>query len=566
MMRWKRRVHEWAATGRGRCTLARAWRCMSHGRGLVGIVGLLWMSLCGSASGQEASAAVKFAPYQARMQAFLLEDAQRKDGVQQVSDERLLSAINRAVALNLPVDDRETDLRYAKIGNGVFEDYDLRVIRLAGLQGLWRNTPKPQAGLADYMVDRELDAGFQDRLHAVLAADPVLSPWDEPLGRQAELTRTAVRDGEAVRMDDFTPEERADLLRRNDLPGKLNKLKDLVAGMFGVLAGGASEDIQAWKALQDFLKADIDEQLESAVKDRHSNRGVMNDLEDVFWSALGVAPGKVQARYAPLKSLKRRLYDQYFEAEKWALTPYQTPTGTLNGISMRQYLEALNEYEEDIVDACNTPEMDEHWLRALDGMFDIQGALIDRVDVRAGGRYLLQIRTLERIGATYVSGDEYAKEDLVYDEPVAMNTVHRLDRYQDELLRDSKSNATLWGAMEIDPNLREIAGRVGGWVLWNWIDEPENSGLESANRLVNFPDGSRWLLPEGETGGSVRTGQDLLTTHARLVVVALDSSTRMDAVLEDRWTEYLKAIQGENDYPNWSRPPYDLYVERQTQR
>ena len=33
-----------------------------------------------------------------------------------------------------------------------------------------------------------------------------------------------------------------------------------------------------------------------------------------------------------------------------------------------------------------------------------------------------------------------------------------------------------------------------------------------------------------------------------------------------RWREYLEEIQARGDYPNWSAPPYDLYVERQKEK
>jgi hypothetical protein len=33
--------------------------------------------------------------------------------------------------------------------------------------------------------------------------------------------------------------------------------------------------------------------------------------------------------------------------------------------------------------------------------------------------------------------------------------------------------------------------------------------------------------------------------------------------LNGRWAQYLKEIQADNDYPNWSGPPYDLYARKQ---
>ena len=31
------------------------------------------------------------------------------------------------------------------------------------------------------------------------------------------------------------------------------------------------------------------------------------------------------------------------------------------------------------------------------------------------------------------------------------------------------------------------------------------------------------------------------------------------AAMEKRWVAYLKQIQADGDFPNWSGPPYDLY-------
>ena len=33
--------------------------------------------------------------------------------------------------------------------------------------------------------------------------------------------------------------------------------------------------------------------------------------------------------------------------------------------------------------------------------------------------------------------------------------------------------------------------------------------------------------------------------------------------MNDRWAKYLKEIQTDNAYPNWSGPPYDLYLKKQ---
>jgi tetratricopeptide (TPR) repeat protein len=37
-------------------------------------------------------------------------------------------------------------------------------------------------------------------------------------------------------------------------------------------------------------------------------------------------------------------------------------------------------------------------------------------------------------------------------------------------------------------------------------------------------------------------------------------SMKLESRMEAHWVEYLKEIQAQNDYPNWSAPPYDAYV------
>jgi tetratricopeptide (TPR) repeat protein len=41
---------------------------------------------------------------------------------------------------------------------------------------------------------------------------------------------------------------------------------------------------------------------------------------------------------------------------------------------------------------------------------------------------------------------------------------------------------------------------------------------------------------------------------------------KADQQMHARWREYLEEIQERDDYPNWSAPPYDLYLEKQKQK
>jgi hypothetical protein len=53
-----------------------------------------------------------------------------------------------------------------------------------------------------------------------------------------------------------------------------------------------------------------------------------------------------------------------------------------------------------------------------------------------------------------------------------------------------------------------------------------------------------------------------------LAVVSIDGRRQLspkDKELESHWVEYLKGIQEKQDYPNWSGPPYDLYLKQREQ-
>lgn len=41
---------------------------------------------------------------------------------------------------------------------------------------------------------------------------------------------------------------------------------------------------------------------------------------------------------------------------------------------------------------------------------------------------------------------------------------------------------------------------------------------------------------------------------------------RVKGQMETHWAEYLKQIQADNEHPNWSAPPHDLYLQSQKAR
>jgi hypothetical protein len=41
-----------------------------------------------------------------------------------------------------------------------------------------------------------------------------------------------------------------------------------------------------------------------------------------------------------------------------------------------------------------------------------------------------------------------------------------------------------------------------------------------------------------------------------------DESKERERRMERHWSAYLRAIQGNNRYANWSAPPYDLFARR----
>lgn len=513
-----------------------------------------------SATGQNTNVSARiFAPYESRMRNLIREDQQMRDEKQLQSDQRLLRAIENFVAFDFMSENSgpNSSLKYASIdGPGVTESDVLRVNTLVWLQALWQAGPKPQAAIADYVANRERTEDFGNQLHAVMIADPVLSQWDGQITDRASRVRAAIRDKDAVMARDFTPEERADLLRTNDVPGKYHRLDEAVQEMFASLNRNDSAAQSAWSSLQQFIKHDIDSGLFDATG--AEKRDFSTDISDAAWHAGDTPPEAIDRAYKQLSTSAERVKEMRAKAQQRVLFPYETPMAALRDPSLRDLMEAMVEYQDAVVDALNLPEMKGQWAFALGNMlFNMVTPLEDAVDIRAAGQYLLAIRALERTMANFVRGEHWDNYDIFSDAP-AISTVGYFDRYQDALLQGSGTPPTLWGAVDILPS-GALDWRVGGWMEWRWLNSDDYQTLSSENRLIEFLK-VQWLLPVGVSGSSIRSGPDLLTDHAKYVLVALDKSGLMPFALEDHWVAYLKAVQSEAEYSNWSAPPYDLYI------
>jgi hypothetical protein len=498
-----------------------------------------------------------FAAAKARLVDLINDDKQKRDQNQLQADEDLLSAINRVVLWRLPED--------ASNRPGFLDSVRLHVNALSWLQELWQPVPRPQPEIADYLADRALDPAFASRLHEVLVTDPVLRNWAASLDNAAQSVRDREQTADMIRYKEFSPEEKQDLLRRNDVPGSLRALRQVVDEMFAGFEHDTVDQREAWTVLQRFLKDDIASQMESAVKERDRWREAAQGLREAFWHG-APEPATLDQAYEHLEVLSRTLRSSYDQLSQLALSPNETPMAFLQEAALSEYLDAEDQFDETVIKACNMPETDQDRAWALNALFGFRGALIDQFDARIAGRYVLAVDTLMGIAKDYLDArrwgpNPFGEAATQFDDSRTVKAINYLDQYEDELLQNGGAHPTLWAAVDVAKN-GTLERQTGGWLEWTWLNNDDRNKLTAQNRLIRFA-GHSWLLPEGITGGSITSLRDLLAARAQLVGVALDSQVLMADALRDHWIKYLKEIQTENNYPNWSGPPYDLYLKSQ---
>jgi hypothetical protein len=541
---------------------ARLFRLLARSASLVSRA-ILLSTLTASALGQNSTLSVVFAPYQARLRHLILEEQKKGDTEQLHSDQHLLSAIDRFIQLspfqNLHVTPKHVYVHAPGYGNAI----DFHVNRLVWLQSLWQPIPKPQIALAEYLAYRELDDNFDRQLHAVLISDAFLRDWDARVEWGATRTRKAVENQDAVDHQGFSPAKRTQLSQDIDLFGKYRELQQIVNDMLTALDKSPGNS-GAWAPLQSFLKSDIEAQLQDAVKKQQSytsSGGEIVDNTKTYWYGLKNPP-EMNHLFERLVQSGDNVATLYSRFEQRALSPYQTPFTALQDPLLRDYLDADMEWGSELVDLLNMPEMTQDSVSVLIAMFNPAGFLLAQASTRIAGRHYAAVDALKRVVVHYVSARLWDNEKL-FDDSRAMTVINYFDDYLNGLVDGGTYElSTSWGIKDLTWDARDV-WHIGGWAEWRWLGLREHDSLVRQNRLIEF-EGSFWLLPEGTTGGKINSGQDLLTARAQFVEVALDDSARMYFALEDHWITYLKGIQSENNYRNWSGPPYDLYRKRRS--
>ncbi|MFI5363802.1 MAG: cell envelope integrity protein TolA [Elusimicrobiota bacterium] len=250
--------------------------------------------------------------------------------------------------------------------------------------------PDTRSQLVDYWTQRMSDPGFAASQDALLAQLGAAAPSDvrARILAAADLYRQALKDGEAVRSNDFSGTQKLDLLTRNDAEGKRLLLRAAIEVELSNLGALDGHTEPADKVLE-FFRRDVEKSAAAGTADFKQKRDIANALRTTFIGAMDTKLA-VGAAFDRLEKLEKILDDR----RELLMTSYLTDKGNdpkdfvLKDAELDDYLKAQTAFDAELTKTMGSGEFkdDATMLRMLDGMYDLKACLDRSVDQARSGR------------------------------------------------------------------------------------------------------------------------------------------------------------------------------------
>ncbi len=367
----------------------------------------------------------------------------------------------------------------------------------------------PREKLLAYWADRMQDPDFERQVESLLSGQPatVLASLRDLSARY----RTAARDADAVRDNDFTAAQRLDLLTKTDVQGRRRAIEEVLGGVLNGLQTSDPSHSPAWSGLMDFLRADVAARSDATAGDLASGDAVRGELRASFTGALN-APPELRAEFAKLETLQNGV-DQ---ARRQALAAWLARTDgaqdhVLKDKALDAYVSALDAFDAEMERAlaAKTVAGDAGWTRSLDAMYGVRESLDRRRDRLKYGRGLLTIDAAITLDETRL----YALRD-------SPDETREIDPASESLayLRDLRQKWT--GRPDAIPALVALRGSDGktDWATVEDLAKAKNQGH------LALIDGKRYLAPADVIGSPPTSAADAVSRGWRLVVEGEDAA------------------------------------------
>ncbi|HXT02473.1 MAG TPA: hypothetical protein VN915_17500 [Elusimicrobiota bacterium] len=367
----------------------------------------------------------------------------------------------------------------------------------------------PREKLLAYWADRMQDADFERQVEALLAGQPgsVLAQLRELSARY----RTAAKDADAVRDNDFTPAERLDLLTKTDVQGRRRALEEVLSGVLNGMQTSDPAHSPGWTGLMEFLRQDVSARagsaasgLEGADAEREALRGALGD-------ALG-APPALRAEIAKLETLQ----EGADAARRQALAAWLARTDgaqdhVLKDKALDAYVTALDAFDAEMQKALASKEVaaDAGWARSLDALFGVRESLARRRDRLQYGRGLLTVDAAIALDETRLRALRGSPDETREIEPASESLA---------FLRGLRERWT--GKPDAIPALVALEGADG---TTDWATVEDLAKAKSRGLLTTIS-GRQYLAPPGAAGSAPATEADARARGWRVVVEGEDAA------------------------------------------
>ena len=363
--------------------------------------------------------------------------------------------------------------------------------------------------LLAYWADRMQDPDFERHVEELLAGEP-----GSTLSQLRELSsryRTAARDADAVKDNDFTPAERLDLLTKTDVQGRRRALEEVLGGALTDLQAQDPAHSPAWAGLMGYLRCDVTARAGAAAGDLSRGDQVREALRSSFSGALG-APPEVQGEIVKLETLQSGVDTARRQAlAAWLARETGAQDHILKDKALDAYVSALDAFDAEMQRALSVKAVDSDagWARALDALYGVRESLSRRSDRLKYGRGLLTIDAAISLDETRMRALRESPSENRELEPASESLAY---------LRDLRVKWT--GRPDVIPALVALRGSDGAsdWATVEDLAKAKNSG-----RLISIG-GRRYLAPSDAAGSAPTDASVALKRGWREVIEGEDAA------------------------------------------
>jgi len=300
---------------------------------------------------------------------------------------------------------------------GLIEEYMLLVANIRSVDTVLDQIRQPQAEIVRYWAMHMLDEEFAGEIKDILEKAQIDSEKIRGLSSNASMYQLMSQDANAIRYHtDFTSAQKTELMRRADVPGRLNKVQKSIIEILKEIGYLNPHINRKWKPVYSFLKADLTILVDAAFKVRESQLDMFSAMKDAMWGTVdkgNADPQELEEAYRELKRLHAKKASAFLAFVANGLRPDLPIEALENDVLLNAHLDAVITYDQKVIQVFNLKTIKEKRGAQiiLDGIFHVRRSIRRRLILLRKGRRLFTGSILTEIAEMSISGDRFTRSD-----------------------------------------------------------------------------------------------------------------------------------------------------------